>query len=66
MSEPYPEPLTRREIFAKKPSVGIPRGPLDELIYLALRNITAKWKKPPTEWHPAKCSSRSSSETESR
>ena len=25
-----------------------------KLIYLALRNITAKWKKPPKEWHAAK------------
>ena len=25
-----------------------------KLIYLALRNITAKWKKPPREWHAAK------------
>lgn len=25
-----------------------------KLIYLALRNITAKWKNPPREWHAAK------------
>ena len=25
-----------------------------KLIYLALRNITAKWKNPPKEWHAAK------------
>ena len=25
-----------------------------KLIYLALRNITAKWKKSPKEWHAAK------------
>jgi len=25
-----------------------------KLIYLALRNITAKWKRPPKEWHAAK------------
>ena len=25
-----------------------------KLIYLALRNITAKWQKPPKEWHAAK------------
>ena len=25
-----------------------------KLIYLALRNITAKWRKPPKEWHAAK------------
>ena len=25
-----------------------------KLIYLALKNITAKWKKPPKEWHAAK------------
>ena len=25
-----------------------------KLIYLALRNITKKWKKPPREWHAAK------------
>ena len=36
------------------------RGALDfeslatKLIYLALRNITAKWKNPPREWHAAK------------
>ena len=25
-----------------------------KLIYLALRNITAKWQRPPKEWHAAK------------
>ena len=25
-----------------------------KLIYLALRNITAKWKSPPRQWHAAK------------
>ena len=25
-----------------------------KLIYLALRNITAKWKGPPRQWHAAK------------
>jgi len=25
-----------------------------KLIYLALRNITAKWRRPPKEWHAAK------------
>ncbi len=25
-----------------------------KLVYLALRNITAKWKNPPREWHAAK------------
>ncbi len=25
-----------------------------KLIYLALRNVTAKWKRPPKEWHAAK------------
>jgi len=25
-----------------------------KLIYLALRNITAKWKRPPREWHAAR------------
>jgi predicted Zn-dependent protease len=25
-----------------------------KLIYLALRNIMAKWKRPPKEWHAAK------------
>ena len=25
-----------------------------KVIYLALRNITAKWKNPPREWHAAK------------
>ena len=33
------------------------RLPSDEaaskLIYLALRNIAAKWKRPPKEWHAA-------------
>lgn len=24
-----------------------------KLIFLALRNITAKWKRPPKEWHAA-------------
>ena len=28
--------------------------PATKLIYLALRNITAKWKNPPREWHAAK------------
>lgn len=25
-----------------------------KLIWLALRNITAKWKNPPIQWHAAK------------
>ena len=25
-----------------------------KLIYLALRNVVAKWKRPPKEWHAAK------------
>ena len=33
---------------------GIRNEMATELIYLALRNITAKWKNPPREWHAAK------------
>ena len=28
--------------------------PATKLIFLALRNIIAKWKRPPKEWHAAK------------
>ena len=44
------------ELIAKRGA----RGALDfesvatKLLYLALRNITAKWKQPPREWHAAK------------
>jgi len=36
------------------PDINICGPHATKLIWLALRNITAKWKNPPIQWHAAK------------